>query len=97
MADRDARGRFIAGNRASKGNGRRKLSPGERTQIQALGEKALDVLESMLDSPATEDSVRARVAIFCAEKAFGKARQEIEHALPEDAMPTIVVRRAADG
>ena len=94
MPDRDERGRFVSGN---KSGGRRRLSADERTRIQALGRKALDALEAMLDSPATEDSVKARVAIFCAEKAYGKARQEIEHTGPEDALPTIVVRRETNG
>lgn len=94
MADRDARGRFVKGNRASSGcGGRPRIAPDEKIRIQELGKKGLDKLEDMLDSQATDDAVKAKVAIFCVEKAYGKARQEIEHSGAEDGMPVIVVRR----
>lgn len=94
MADRDARGRFVKGNRASSGcGGRPRIAPDEKIRIQELGKKGLDKLEDMLDSSFTDDAVKAKVAIFCVEKAYGKARQEIEHSGAEDALPVIVVRR----
>lgn len=98
LAERDAKGRFVAGNKAQgKSGGRPKLSLDERMRIKELGKKGLDKLEDMLDSNMTDDAVKARVAIFCVEKAYGKARQEIEHNSTEDTMPIIVVRRETDG
>ena len=98
MADRDARGRFVKGNRASSGcGGRPRIAPDEKIRIQELGKKGLDALEAMLDSPVTDDAVKARAAIFCVEKAYGRARQEIEHSRAEDDTPVIVVRRETNG
>nr|DAI28131.1 MAG TPA: hypothetical protein [Caudoviricetes sp.] len=44
----------------------------------------------------TDPAVQARVAIFCVEKAFGKAKQEVETVAPEGGAPNIIVRRCGD-
>ena len=98
LAERDAKGRFIKGNKAQgKRAGRPKLSEEEKTRINDLGKKGLDKLEELMNSDNVDPAVQARVAIFCVEKAFGKAKQEIEAVAPEDGAPNIIVRRCDDG
>lgn len=97
MAERDAKGRFIKGNKArGKSAGRPRLSDEERTRINDLGKKGLSKLEELMDGNI-DPAVQARVAIFCVEKAFGKAKQEIEAVATESSAPTIIVRRCNDG
>lgn len=97
MADRDMKGRFVKGNKAQgKSGGRPKLSADEKMRINELGRKGLDKLEKLLDSKTVDPAVQARVAIFCVEKAYGRAKQEIEAVAAESGAPTIIVRRCGD-
>lgn len=98
MAERDAKGRFVKGNNArGKHAGRPKLTDEQKTRIKDLGKKGLDKLEELMDSESIDPAVQARVAIFCVEKAFGRAKQEIENVAPENGAPNIIVRRWEDG
>jgi hypothetical protein len=97
LAERDARGRFVKGNKIhGKGAGRPRLSDEDRTRINDLGKKGLDKLEELMMGKETDPAVQARVAIFCVEKAFGKAKQEVETVAPEGGAPNIIVRRCGD-
>ncbi|MDY3026539.1 MAG: hypothetical protein SOR74_06450 [Candidatus Faecivicinus sp.] len=97
MADRDIHGRFVKGNKAQgTSGGRPKLAPDERLRIQALGRMGLDKLEALLTNEEIDTNVQARVAIFCVEKAFGKARQEIETKGADGSMPCIIIRRPSE-
>lgn len=98
MAERDAKGRFAKGNKAQgKRAGRPKLTDEEKTRINDLGKKGLDKLEELMNGDSVDPAVQARVAIFCVEKAFGKAKQEVEAVAPENGAPNIIVRRWGDG
>ena len=92
MPERDANGRFVKGNKS--GNGRPKLTFDAKEKIKELGEKGLNVIDKMLDDPETDTATRARLAIFCTEKAYGKAKQEIENNVSGSIVPNIVIRRA---
>lgn len=97
MADRDIHGRFIKGNKAQgTSGGRPKLAPEDRLRIQALGRMGLDKLEALMTSEDTDTAVQARVAIFCVEKAYGKARQEIETTGTDGNAPCIIIRRPSE-
>ena len=96
LVERDAKGRFIKGNKAhGKSAGRPRLSDEDRTRINDLGKKGLSKLEELMDGNI-DPAVQARVAIFCVEKAFGKAKQEVETIAPEGGAPNIIVRRCSD-
>lgn len=88
MADRDANGRFVKGN---KSGGRPKLTFDAKEKIKELGAKGLDVIDRMLDDPATDTATRARLAIFCTEKAYGKAKQEIENSSARTGMTDSII------
>lgn len=81
MPDRKPNGQFAKGNKSSVGNagGRKKISFDAQEKIKELGMKGLDVIDEMLQDPKTDTATRARLAIFCTEKAYGKAKQEIEN------------------
>ena len=81
LGERDVHGRFVKGHKASVGNagGRPKVPFDAKEKIKELGMKGLDVIDKMLDDPETDTATRARLAIFCTEKAYGKAKQEIEN------------------
>lgn len=94
MPERDERGRFIKGHAPNPKGGRPRLSPDEKQHIAELGRKGLDKLEAMMDDPETDAALQAKVAIFCVEKAYGKARQEADVSVSqEDAAPRIVLVR----
>ena len=97
MADRDIHGRFVKGNKAQgTSGGRPKLAPDERLRIQALGRMGLDKLEALLTNEEIDTNVQVRAAIFCVEKAFGRARQEIEAKGADGSTPCIIIRRPSE-
>lgn len=88
LAERDASGKFIKGN---KSGGRPKLQPDDRERIRDLGRKGLAKLEELMNDPSVDAAVQARVAIFCTEKAYGKAKQEIENSSARTGMTDSII------
>lgn len=74
--NRDARGRFVAGNRANPG-GRPKTSREIREALERLTPAAIETYRRVLENPEASDKDRIRVAQDILDRVLGKPQQSV--------------------
>jgi len=77
VTNRDARGRFVAGNRANPG-GRPKADKEIKEALKALVPQSIEVLKQIIANEDARDQDRIRAIEVVFDRVYGKPSQEMK-------------------